>query len=144
VRGPARDEIRTASGRGGAFSVGWSAPRPGIYRIRAVASGNRRAPGSASPIRRVTAFRTVYASNYGPGLYGGALPCGGSLQPGTHGVAHKRLPCGCRVTLRYQGRSVRVPVIDRSPYVGGRDYDLTEATKERLGFPSTGALLSSR
>ena len=62
VRGPARDEIRTASGRSGAFSVRWSAPRPGIYQIRAVVSGNGRAPGSASPIRRVTAFRTVYAS----------------------------------------------------------------------------------
>jgi rare lipoprotein A len=37
-----------------------------------------------------------------------------------------------------------VRVIDRGPYVGGRDDDLTEATKERLGFPSTCALLSSR
>jgi rare lipoprotein A len=144
VRGPVRDQIRTTSGRGGAFSVRFRAPRPGVYRFRAFASGNGRVRSSASPIRRATAFRTAYASYYGPGLYGGALACGGSLQPGTMGVAHKTLPCGTKVTLRYEGRNLRVAVIDRGPYVGGRDYDLTEATKERLGFPSTGALLSSR
>jgi rare lipoprotein A len=144
VRGPVRDEIRTASDRDGAFSVRWRAPRPGVYRVRAFARGTARSPSSASPTRRVTAFRTAYASYYGPGLYGGALACGGSLQPDTLGVAHKSLPCGSKVTLRYRGRSVRVAVIDRGPYVGGRDYDLTEATKERLGFPSTGALLASR
>ena len=31
-------------------------------------------------------------------------------------------------------REVRVPVIDRGPYVGGREYDLTAATARRLGF----------
>jgi rare lipoprotein A (peptidoglycan hydrolase) len=35
-------------------------------------------------------------------------------------------------------------VIDRGPYVAGRDFDLTEATRERLGFPGVGVLLSSR
>ena len=144
VRGADRDVIRTASNRNGAFSVRWSAPRPGVYRVRAFAAAATRSVSSASPIRRVTAFRTAYASYYGPGLYGGALACGGTLEPGTLGVAHKTLPCGSKVTLRYDGRSVRVPVIDRGPYVAGRDYDLTEATKDRLGFPSTGALLSSR
>ena len=144
VRGPVDDVIRVASGRGGAFSARWKAPRPGVYRVRAVSRANAAAPRAASPSRRVTAFRTAYASYYGPGLYGGALACGGSLQPSTLGVAHKTLPCGSRVTLRYHGRNVRVRVIDRGPYVGGRDYDLTEATKNRLGFPSTGSLLTSR
>jgi len=37
------------------------------------------------------------------------------------------------VTLHYGGRTVRVPVIDRGPYVAGRDYDLTYATKLALG-----------
>jgi rare lipoprotein A (peptidoglycan hydrolase) len=39
---------------------------------------------------------------------------------------------------------VRVPVIDRGPYVGGREYDLTEATKAALGFGDTGRLWSTR
>ena len=64
--------------------------------------------------------------------------------PGTLGVAHKTLPCGTKVKLRYHGRSVTVPVIDRGPYVAGRDYDLTEATKERLGFPGVGTVLANR
>ena len=46
--------------------------------------------------------------------------------------------------LRYRGRSVTVPVVDRGPYVAGRDFDLTEATKERLRFPDLGVVLSSR
>ena len=48
------------------------------------------------------------------------------------------------MTLRYRGRSVTVPVVDRGPYVAGRDFDLTEATKERLRFPGVGVVLSSR
>ncbi|HXS46068.1 MAG TPA: septal ring lytic transglycosylase RlpA family protein, partial [Solirubrobacterales bacterium] len=90
------------------------------------------------------AYRTAAASYYGPGLYGGALACGGTLQPGTLGVAHKTLPCGSKVRLRYRGRTVTVPVVDRGPYVAGRDFDLTAATRARLRFPSTGVLLSSR
>jgi peptidoglycan lytic transglycosylase len=46
--------------------------------------------------------------------------------------------------LRYNGRAIRVPVIDRGPYVAGREFDLTLATKEALGFGDTGALWSTR
>ena len=59
-------------------------------------------------------------------------------------MAHKRLPCGTRVTFRYRGRSVTVRVIDRGPYVGGREWDLTAATKARLGFGSTGTVWSTK
>jgi rare lipoprotein A (peptidoglycan hydrolase) len=48
------------------------------------------------------------------------------------------------VRLRYRGRSITVPVVDRGPYVGGRDYDLTEATKAKLRFPDIGVVLTSR
>jgi rare lipoprotein A len=92
----------------------------------------------------MTAFHAAEASYYGPGLYGSGVACGGTLQPGTLGVAHKTLPCGTKVRLRYHGRSITVPVIDRGPYVAGRDFDLTEATRERLGFPGVDVLLSNR
>jgi rare lipoprotein A (peptidoglycan hydrolase) len=59
--------------------------------------------------------------------------CGRALGAGTLGVANKTLPCGTMVSLHYGGRTVRVPVIDRGPYVAGRDYDLTYATKLALG-----------
>ena len=59
------------------------------------------------------------------------------------GVASKTLPCGSLVMLRYHGRSVRVPVVDRGPYVPGREFDLTEATKQALGFGDTGQVWST-
>ena len=37
-----------------------------------------------------------------------------------------------------------VPVIDRGPFTGGREYDLTAATKQALGFPDVGTVLTTR
>jgi rare lipoprotein A len=91
-------------------------------------------------IGRVNVFRDANASWYGPGLYGNRLGCGGTLTSSRLGVAHKTLPCGSKVTLRHGRRLVRVRVIDRGPYVGGRDYDLTAATARRLGFHGHGAI----
>jgi rare lipoprotein A (peptidoglycan hydrolase) len=33
-----------------------------------------------------------------------------------------------------------VPVIDRGPYVRGREWDLTQATAKALGVPGTGRI----
>ena len=48
------------------------------------------------------------------------------------------------MTLRHRGRIVRVRVIDRGPYVGGREYDLTAATARRLGFSGHGPIQATR
>lgn len=144
VRGAHGTTVGAASRRGGAFALRWRPRALGSYRVRAYGLHDKRVRAAVSPARRVTAYRTAAASYYGPGLYGGALACGGTLEPGTLGVAHKTLPCGSKVKLRYHGHSVTVPVVDRGPYVAGRDFDLTAATKARLHFPSTGVLLSSR
>jgi hypothetical protein len=144
VRGPRGAVLGRASSRRGAFALGWSPRRLGTYRVRAFGVHDRRVRSSASPVRRVTAYRHASASYYGPGLYGNGMACGGTLLPGTLGVAHKTLPCGTRVRLRCRGRTVTVPVVDRGPYVAGRDYDLTTATRERLRFPGVGTILASR
>jgi rare lipoprotein A (peptidoglycan hydrolase) len=60
------------------------------------------------------------------------------------GVAHRKLPCGTEIALSYRGRSIVVPVVDRGPFSGGREFDLTAATRNRLNFGSTGTVLSSR
>ena len=143
-RGPDRAAVATTTGRGGAFVLRWSPRQSGNYAVRAFGVHDRRTRGSASAARRLTAYRPAHASYYGPGLYGNGVACGGTLMPGTMGVAHKTLPCGTKVKLHYRGRTVTVPVIDRGPYVPGRDYDLTEAVKERLGFPGLGMVLASR
>jgi hypothetical protein len=144
VRGRSGGVSRATTARDGSFRVEFGLPSTGLYKVRAFGLHDRRVSGSASAARRFTVYRRAAASYYGPGLYGGALACGGTLQPGTLGVAHKTLPCGTKVRLRYRGKTVTVPVVDRGPYVGGRDFDLTEATKERLRFPDLGTVLSSR
>lgn len=128
----------------GHFKVRWHAPSTGRYSVHVKAKGNRVASGSSAGGGHVVVFRHAVASWYGPGLYGGHLACGGTLQPGTLGVANKTLPCGTKVTLRYGRNQVTVPVIDRGPYVAGREYDLTSATRSRLGFPDVDSLLSSK
>ncbi len=92
----------------------------------------------------ITAYRYAQASWYGPGLYGNRTACGQTLTSTTRGVAHKSLPCGTRLSIRNGSREVHVRVIDRGPYVGDREFDLTEATKNDLGFGSTGRILVSK
>jgi rare lipoprotein A (peptidoglycan hydrolase) len=72
--------------------------------------------------------------------YGLGLACGGVLGRNELGVAHKTAPCGTLVTFTYGGRSLTVPVIDRGPYIAGREWDLTGATAAALGFPGLGKI----
>jgi len=133
-------KLRAHTRADGSYKLRWHAPSSGVYRARATVTGT----SVRSHRLTVNAFRPAEASYYGPGLYGGVLACGGTLSPGRQGVANKTLPCGSRVTLRYHGRTVTVPVIDRGPYAGNREYDLTAATRAKLGFPSTGTVLTTR
>src|SRR4051794_27330799 len=127
----------------GTFRVKWDVADIGNYDVTAHAISDKKVRGSHSKVRHLTSFRLAGASYYGPGLYGNGVACGGTLEPGTLGVANKTLPCGTKVKLRYHGRQITVPVIDRGPYVAGREYDLTEATKDALGFPGVGYVMSN-
>ena len=137
---------RTQTRAGGRFSAYWRPSKAGRASIRAFVGGD--ANGAAPTVRVLRGGITVYvprfASWYGPGLYGNKLACGGRLSPGTVGVAHKTLPCGTKITLHNKGRTLNVKVIDRGPYVGGRVYDLTAATKQKLGFGSTGTVWATK
>ena len=104
----------------------------------------RASSGATRRLGRLNVYRHAQASWYGPGLFGNKLGCGGRLTPGSLGVANKSLPCGTKVTFRHNGRVLRVPVIDRGPYVGGREYDLTAATARKLGFSGHGAIQVTR
>lgn len=114
----------------------------GSQRLRVRFAGDRRNAGTRRGAGILQAYRASLASWYG--LYGGALACGGTLGYDTQGVANKYLPCGTKVTLRYRGREVTVPVIDRGPYVGGREWDLTGATARSLGFDGVGVVWSTK
>ena len=127
----------------GRFAASWRPERQGAFRLRVVSTGPNGTV-SSKLLRRVYVYRQSYASWYGPGFYGRRTACGRTIDAGTLGVANKSLPCGTRVTFRHHGRSVTVTVIDRGPYAGAREWDLTAATKERLGFGSTGTIWTTR
>lgn len=143
-RGPDSAVRGVTTKANGTFALRWVPGRIGSYAVRAYGVHDRLVGASTSPARKLTTYHLAGASYYGPGLYGNGVACGGTLLPGTMGVANKTLPCGTMVKLRYHGHSVTVPVIDRGPYVAGRDYDLTEAVKRKLGFPGVGTVLASR
>lgn len=84
-------------------------------------------------------FRPALASWYGPGLWGNPLGCGGTLTRGTVGVAHKTMPCGQQLRL-CATRCATVRVVDRGPYVGAREFDLTAATAALVGFGGVGTV----
>ncbi len=126
----------------GHFDARLVAGDPGTQRLRVRFAGDRRNIATRARAGTLQAFRPGLASWYD--LYGGALACGGTLGYDTLGVANKSLPCGTKVTLRYRGREVTVPVIDRGPYVGGREWDLTGATARALGFDGVGVVWSTR
>jgi len=77
------------------------------------------------------------ATWYGPGFFGNQTACGQTLTRRTVGVAHKTLPCGARVVVRYKGAYLRTRVIDRGPYANNATWDLTQAAAKRLGFEYT-------
>jgi rare lipoprotein A len=79
-------------------------------------------------------WQTARCSWYGPGLYGTTTADGTTYTPRTWCVAHKSLPFGTMVELRYRGTTVVAPVRDRGPYVAGRTFDLSNAVAQALGF----------
>lgn len=85
----------------------------------------------------IRTMRKDVATWYGPGFYGNRTACGKRLTRRTVGVAHKRLPCGTKVTLKYGGRFLRTKVIDRGPYAHGAGWDLTSRAAQKLRFVTT-------
>ncbi|MBA3864912.1 MAG: hypothetical protein H0X42_00965 [Solirubrobacterales bacterium] len=142
-RGPETKVLTTTTRANGTFALRFSPEAIGNYAARAYGAHGAHTHAAASKARHLTSYREAGASYYGAGLYGNGVACGGTLEPDTPGVANKTLPCGTMVKLRYRGRSITVPVIDRGPYVAGREFDLTEATKDRLGFPGVDTLLAN-
>jgi len=136
--------MKTRADRRGRFDVRWNAGSTGTFKVRARARGNARASGSGAKGGRVNVYRKAQASWYGPGFYGNRTACGQTLSSGMLGVAHKTLACGTKLKLRHGSKTVNVKVIDRGPYAGNREFDLTEATRNKLGFGHTGTILTSK
>lgn len=140
--GKQRKSTRTRSG--GRFSVRVPVRSIGTRKVTVKAKSDRAAAGDRGRPGKVTAYRRALASWYGPGFYGNRTACGQVLGYDTVGVAHKTMPCGTKLKIRYGKRTITTRVIDRGPYHGAREFDLTGAAKRKLGFGSTGYVQVNR
>jgi len=77
---------------------------------------------------------------YGGGFFGNGTACGQKYTKTIVGVAHRTLPCGTKVQFRYNGKVITAPVIDRGPYVGGRQFDLSYGACQALNHCFTGPI----
>lgn len=80
--------------------------------------------------------QAAQASCFGPGLWGNQMADGTILGRRTIAVAHRTLPLGTRLNVRYRNRTRLVVVRDRGPFVAGRMLDLTMALVQWYGVPS--------
>ena len=117
-------------------------PEPTVAPTLAPTPVPTPAPPVDAPMPNGLSGVVLTASWYGPGFYDNRLPCWQWLQANrlpiqfeadTWGVAHKTLPCGTMLTLSHGSNIVTVPVVDRGPYVAGRELDLSLRVKTALG-----------
>lgn len=88
--------------------------------------------------KRLRHIGRVGATWYGPGFFGNRTACGRTLKKRTWGVAHRSLPCGTLVFLKYRGKQIAVPVVDRGPFGTYAQFDLTSRTAYKLGLTKYG------
>lgn len=100
-----------------------TAPVPAVSPTPGVAETPSAAPGT---------WRESRASWYAP--TGNTTANGTPYDSSTWCVAHRTLPFGTRVEIAFNGRRVIVPVLDRGPYIDGRELDLSQAVARALGF----------
>jgi rare lipoprotein A len=78
------------------------------------------------------------ASWYGPGFEGLPTASGEPYDPYGYTAAHKTMPLGTELVVRYGGSSVQVTINDRGPYVGDRELDLSQGAAEAIGLTEAG------
>jgi hypothetical protein len=122
----------------GTFVARWKPRHIGQFRTRALVGAEAAAQAaSASPELPLTVYRPALATWYGPGFYGKQTACGIEMTEELVGVAHRSLPCGTNIAVRYGSRTLILPVVDRGPFGGKAKWDLTAAAAEQLGFTQT-------
>jgi rare lipoprotein A len=104
-----------------------------LFEVRAV-----EARVKARPAANVT--QVGKASWYGPRFHGRKTANGEIFDQHAMTAAHRRLPLGTivAVTSLDTGRTVKVRINDRGPYVRGRIIDLSRAAARKLGLIGQG------
>ena len=105
-------------------------------------------PHTAPAAKRITTkskstIRMVQRGNgswYGPGFGGKKTASGERFNPTELTAAHKTFPLGskAKVTNLRNGKTVKVEITDRGPFVKGRIIDLSKAAAKKLGMIGSG------
>jgi len=138
--------------RRGAPARGWrEAHRCGVYLVLILAFGHCTAVNDARPgfaqaaeqqatlsakLDRSGRTRVGKASFYADKFAGRTMADGTPMSPYGDNAASKTLPLGTKalVTNLETGRTARVTIRDRGPYVKGRIVDLSPSTARRIGI----------
>lgn len=129
---------RATTREGGHFTLSHRQERSGAFEVRVRFEEDEINTGWHDEPGRMAFLSRDGASWYGPGFYGRRTACGQTLTGDIKGVAHKTLPCGTHVVLKRGDRTVTARVIDRGPFVGGREWDLAPAIKRALRYSGDG------
>lgn len=86
---------------------------------------------------------TVFAATaswYGPGFDGKKTASGERYNQNQLTAAHKTLPFHTQVCITNlsNGKTVKVRITDRGPYIKGRLFDVSKAAANELGFTKQG------
>lgn len=127
----------TTAASGGAFTARWLPTKAEKLQVRAVPTSASVRAATAIPTKTISVYQSFSATWFGPGFYGNRTGCGKKMTRKLIGVAHKRLKCGTKVEVYYNGRTIVVPVVDRGPFRKGTEYDLTYAAAKKLKFKQT-------
>lgn len=108
-------------------------PRPAVAQPPSAAT-------SATPQTTAPPSRTVKASYQGSETAGRPTASGEPYNPNDLTAASRTLPIGStvKVTNPDTGRSVKVRINDRGPFVHGRSLDLSKRAAEKIGITDEG------
>ena len=94
----------------------------------------------SAPLEQPVFAQSGLASLYGPKQQGARTASGEPLDIHAMTAAHRRLPFYTivRVTAQSTGKTVKVRINDRGPFIAGRIIDLSEAAAIALGILADG------
>jgi len=81
-----------------------------------------------------SSYRSALCTWYGPGFYGNRTADGTVLQKDSMVLAHRTLPFGTKVEIKYRGKTVVATVRDRGPKSTRFEFDLGPGVASALGF----------
>ncbi len=120
---------------------------PKRFRRLMGAGGNLRARVKVlrcgdNGVRRCPRYIRGYASWYGPKFHGRKTASGSRFNMHDYVAAHRTLPLGTVLLVKNlkNGRTVKVKVLDRGPFVKGRHLDLSYAAARKLGMFGDGVV----